>query len=75
MSSFCKFQHICVSFDESFNESLTNDIVSFEQLGMFFVELNTFKIIGLNQFKRDAYKTRDGILVWIHKNSAVSLTS
>ena len=31
---FCKkFQHICVSLDVNFNESLTNDIVSFEQLG------------------------------------------
>ena len=28
-----KFQHICVSFDVNFNESLTNDVVSFEQLG------------------------------------------
>ena len=27
------FQHICVSFDVNFNESLTNDVVSFEQLG------------------------------------------
>ena len=44
MSSFCnakathisfskKFQNICISFDVNFNESLTNDIVSFEQLG------------------------------------------
>ena len=35
MSSFCtaKIQHICVSLDVNFNESLTNDIVSFEQLG------------------------------------------
>ena len=44
MSSFCtakathifsakKFQHICVSLDVNFNELLTNDIVSFEQLG------------------------------------------
>ena len=44
MSSFCtakathifsakKFQHIRVSLDVKFNESLTNDIVSFEQLG------------------------------------------
>ena len=44
MSSFCiakathiffskKFQHICESLDVNFNESLTNDIVSFEQLG------------------------------------------
>ena len=28
-----KFQHNCVSLDVNFNESLTNDIVSFEQLG------------------------------------------
>ena len=28
-----KIQHICVSLDLNFNESLTNDIVSFEQLG------------------------------------------
>ena len=27
-----KFQHICVSLNVNFNESLTNDIVSFEQL-------------------------------------------
>ena len=44
MSSFCsakathifsakKFQHICISLDVNFNESLTNDVVSFEQLG------------------------------------------
>ena len=28
-----KFQHICVSLNVNFNESLTNDVVSFEQLG------------------------------------------
>ena len=28
-----KLQHICISLDVNFNESLTNDIVSFEQLG------------------------------------------
>ena len=28
-----KFQHICVAVDVNFNESLTNDLVSFEQLG------------------------------------------
>ena len=28
-----KFQHICISLDLNFNESLTNDAVSFEQLG------------------------------------------
>ena len=44
VSSFCitkatnifsakKLQHICVSLNVNFNESLTNDVVSFEQLG------------------------------------------
>ena len=46
MNSFCtalqklltfffskKIQHICVALDVNFNELLTNDIVSFEQLG------------------------------------------
>ena len=28
-----KFQHICVSLDVNFNETLTKDVVSFEQLG------------------------------------------
>ena len=28
-----KFQHICISLDVNVNESLTNNIVSFEQLG------------------------------------------
>ena len=28
-----KFQHICISLDLNFNEPLTNDVVSFEQLG------------------------------------------
>ena len=28
-----KFQHICVSLDVNFNELLTNEVVSFEQLG------------------------------------------
>ena len=28
-----KFQRICVSLDVNFNELLTNDVVSFEQLG------------------------------------------
>ena len=27
------FQHICISLDINFNESLTNDVVSFEQVG------------------------------------------
>ena len=28
-----KLQHICVSLDVIFNESLTNDVISFLQLG------------------------------------------
>ena len=28
-----KFQHICISLNVNFNESLTNDIITFEQLG------------------------------------------
>ena len=28
-----KIQHICISLDVNFNKALTNDIVSFEQLG------------------------------------------
>ena len=35
-----KFQHICVSLNVNFNESLTNDIVSFEQLGPDFYKCN-----------------------------------
>ena len=52
MRSFCtakathiffskKCQHICISLDVNFNELLTNDIVSFEQLGSGF--LHTFQ--------------------------------
>ena len=54
MSSFCtakvthnflskKFQHICASLDVNFNESSTNDIVSFEQLGPDFQKFTIFK--------------------------------
>ena len=49
MSSFCnakathifsakKFQLIYVSLDVNFNESLTNDVVSFEQLSPFMMD-------------------------------------
>ena len=49
MSNFCnakathifsakKLQNICVSLDVNFNESLTNDIISFEQLGPEFLD-------------------------------------
>ena len=32
-----KLQHICVSLIVNFNESLTNDVVSFEQLGPWYL--------------------------------------
>ena len=38
-----KFQHICVSLDLNFNKSLTNDIVSFEQLGPELYEQTSFE--------------------------------
>ena len=37
-----KYQNICVSLDLNFNESLTNDIVSFEQLGPAFASPEWF---------------------------------
>ena len=43
-----KFQHVCVSLEVNFNESLTNDIVSFEQLGpdLFPVLVTIFTVIS-----------------------------
>ena len=43
-----KFQHIYVSLDVNFNESLTNDIVSFEQLDRSVQdELGLFSVVAL----------------------------
>ena len=33
-----KISHICISLDVNFNESLTNYVVSFEQLGSDFLD-------------------------------------
>ena len=57
MSSFCsakathifsakKIQHICISLYVNFNESLTNDIVSFEQLGPGWVYTYSSRYMG-----------------------------
>ena len=35
-----KFQNICISLVVNFNESLTNDVVSFEQLGPEYYDVN-----------------------------------
>ena len=54
MSSFCKsyshffskkFQQICVSLNINFNESLTNEVVSFEQLGPDYMDAEA--VLGL----------------------------
>ena len=45
-----KFQHICVSLDVNFNESLTNDIVSFEELGpglIFYFRFHPPAVVGV----------------------------
>ena len=59
-----KFQHICVSLDVNFNESLTNDVVSFEQLGLdvimslwFDVIMSFFLISGNISYKVYNLKT------------------
>ena len=43
-----KFQHICVSLNVNFNKSLTNDIVSFEQLGPDLYNINAHTKFGKN---------------------------
>ena len=40
-----KIQHICVSLDVNFNESLTNDIFSFEQLGPDFYRIVNHPVV------------------------------
>ena len=65
MSSFCThiffsktFQHICLSLDVNFNESLTNDIVSFEQLGPNVLLFSLrFNIIIHNRLKTTSFET------------------
>ena len=65
MSSFCKsyshffskkLQHICVSLDINFNESLTNDDVRFEQLGPAVFSQNNNKTPGKNNVTREIIK-------------------
>ena len=63
MSSFCtakathifsakKFLHICVSLDVNFNVSLTNNVVSFEQLGPD-IYLSDTNFLGASDYKLD----------------------
>ena len=40
-----KFQHICVSLDVNFNESLTNHVFSFEQLGPDFLSFLSVSLV------------------------------
>ena len=52
-----KIQHICVSLDVNFNESLTNDIVSFEQLGPDYIALTCLILLqdteGSDEFSQE----------------------
>ena len=50
-----KFQFICISLDVNFNESLTNDIVSFEQLGpdIYFVKTSCVSCVVTETIFRD----------------------
>ena len=41
-----KYQNICLSLDVNFNKSLTNDIVSFEQLGPDLYNINAHSKFG-----------------------------
>ena len=55
-----KFQHICISLNVNFNESLTNDVISFEQLGSDLVfMLNSFCFNKIIQYI---------IVLWLHHN-------
>ena len=64
VSSFCskKIQHICVSLNVKFNESLANDIVSFEQLGPGSYRLNEIVLSAVQDhipsLHRDSRPTR-----------------
>ena len=45
-----KFRHIWVSLDVNFNESLTNDVISFEQLGPGILDTSTGSQMDLLTF-------------------------
>ena len=53
-----KFQHIWVSLNVNFNESLTNDVVSFEQLGPAIL----FGCYGNKVLKQKPFKAQSGFL-------------
>ena len=58
-----KFQHICISLDVNFNESLTNDVVSFEQLGpACIMQLHRNLFITWLQYNTDYDDSRNAFL-------------
>ena len=68
MSNFSKkFQHICVSLNVNFNESLTNDIVSFEQLGPDFYFLSS-----LYDFCRNCFSKQEQHMDYFYISELVS---
>ena len=61
-----KFQHICVSLDLNFNESLTSDIVSFEQLGPGYSLLRTLCLYVLQDCR---------VIIWTNDGTSNNWTS
>ena len=60
-----KFQQICVSLDVNFNKSLSNDIVSFEQLGPDdSLSATTSEIIPLNMCTQCRFRSVHIHTVW-----------
>ena len=53
-----KFHHICISLDVNFNESLTNDVVSFGQLGPDVETILSYRVGGVS-LKRKVYGWTD----------------
>ena len=56
-----KFQHICVSLDVNFNNLLTNDVVSFEQLGP---AVSRRKVCHFTGFDQLSHITQKGCLTF-----------
>ena len=51
-----KFQNICISLNVNFNETLTNDIISFEQLGPDEWSFSSSETIYSEQAYNDIFK-------------------
>ena len=68
-----KFQHICVLLDVNFNELLTNDIVSFEQLGQDVYIVNRETLPKLYGHLNNAWVTAAIFQDWFLKDFVQSM--